>query len=68
MQQLGIVIRADGTVPIDDGHPHRLVILQALDSMGHDLEHEDGCSHSRGHVCSCNPKIKDWSPENLGQS
>lgn len=59
---LALVIRKDGTVPIEDGHPHRAAILAALRESGHDLDHDAACDHHRGHACSCSPRIKNWSP------
>ncbi len=40
MAHLGIVIKADGTVPFDGGlkHPHRAAVLQALVDSGHAVE------------------------------
>ena len=41
--QLALVIRPDGTVPIDAGHPHRHAIIGYLVDTHHELEHlEDG--------------------------
>ena len=44
MAQLGLVIRPDGTVPIDPGHPHRHTIVGYLVNTGHEIEHLEGGS------------------------
>lgn len=62
MQHVGLIIRPDGTVPIDEGHPHRDLILKTIQDHGYELEHAEPCNHHRGHTCSCSPKIKNWSP------
>lgn len=51
MQQVALVIRKDGTVPIDEGHPHRDAIIAAIRSEGHEIEYT-----IEGH-----PKIKGWN-------
>lgn len=54
-QMVGIVIRADGTVPFDDDVPHhiRAQMLAHLTDLGHSLEPIHGTRHV---------KIKHWTP------
>lgn len=54
-QLLGIVIRADGTVPFDEGlHPtHRAAMLAHLTDLGHSYDPVEGTRHVR---------IRDWTP------
>jgi hypothetical protein len=50
---LGIIIRQDGTIPIDTEVPehHRQAIRQWLENQGHDYEHVSGSRHF---------KIRNW--------
>lgn len=52
---IGIVIRADGTVPFDDSCPNhmRAQMLAHLTDLGHSLEPVHGTRHV---------KIKNWKP------
>lgn len=63
---VGIVIRADGTIPFDlvDGeeHPHKHAILAHVAAKGHALDHHAHCHHHKGHSCSCHPRIVGWVP------
>ncbi len=69
MQQVGLIIRADGRIPIDVDHPHRDLILNTIKEHGYELEHESDCDHHKGHTCSCSPKIKNWTPHaDVGRS
>lgn len=63
MAHVALVIRRDGTVPIEPGHPHRADIIAALRAEGHALEHAAACDHYEGGPCTCDPKIKGWQPK-----
>jgi hypothetical protein len=66
MATLGVVIRADGTVPFDEGSSPRtrMAILDHVEAMGHGLQHSEECTHDGDNAkCNCDPKIVGWGAE-----